>query len=45
MQTLSIPPGGGAIAEFSVPQAGSYAFVTHAFGDADAGAMGVFAAK
>lgn len=45
MQTLSIPPGGGAVAEFIVLQAGSYAFVTHAFGDADAGAMGVFAAK
>jgi nitrite reductase (NO-forming) len=45
VQTLSIPPGGGAIAEFTVYQAGNYTFVTHAFGDADAGAMGIFAAK
>lgn len=45
LQTLSIPPGGGTVADFTVFQAGSYAFVTHAFGDADAGAMGVFAAK
>ena len=45
LQTLSIPPGGGAVAEFTVLQPGVYPFVTHAFGDADAGAMGAFAAK
>lgn len=45
LQTLSIPPGGGAVTEFTVQQAGNYAFVTHAFGDADAGAMGIFSAK
>ena len=45
MQTLSIPPGGGAVTEFTVYQAGKYVFVTHAFGDADAGAMGIFDAK
>jgi nitrite reductase (NO-forming) len=45
LQTLAIPPGGGAVTEFTVPQAGNYPFVTHAFGDADAGAMGIFAAK
>ncbi|MBV8154445.1 MAG: multicopper oxidase domain-containing protein [Candidatus Eremiobacteraeota bacterium] len=45
LQTLSIPPGGGAVTEFTVLQAGKYAFVTHAFGDADAGAMGIFLAK
>lgn len=45
LQTLAIPPGGGAVTEFSVRQAGKYPFVTHAFGDADAGAMGVFVAK
>jgi nitrite reductase (NO-forming) len=45
LQTLSIPPGGGAVTEFTVYQAGKYAFVTHAFGDADAGAMGIFDAK
>lgn len=45
LQTLAIPPGGGTVAEFTVYQAGNYPFVTHAFGDADAGAMGIFAAK
>jgi len=45
LQTLAIPPGGGAVVEFAVLQAGSYPFVTHAFGDADAGAMGTFSAK
>jgi nitrite reductase (NO-forming) len=44
LQTLAIAPGGGEVAEFTVHQAGTYAFVTHAFGDADAGAMGTFAA-
>lgn len=44
LQTISIPPGGGAVAELTVYQAGKYAFVTHAFGDADAGAMGIFSA-
>jgi nitrite reductase (NO-forming) len=44
VQTLAIPPGGGAIAEFSVQQAGTYPFVTHSFGDADDGAMGAFVA-
>jgi nitrite reductase (NO-forming) len=42
LQTAPIAPGGGAIVEFTVHQAGKYPFVTHAFGDADAGAMGVF---
>jgi nitrite reductase (NO-forming) len=45
LQTLAIPPGGGGVTEFTVPQAGNYPFVTHAFGDADAGAIGIFAAK
>ena len=45
MQTLSIPPGGGVVTEFTVLQPGKYPFVTHAFGDADAGAMGIFDAK
>jgi len=44
LQTISIPPGGGYIAEFTVLQPGKYVFVTHAFGDADAGAMGIFLA-
>jgi nitrite reductase (NO-forming) len=42
LQTAPIPPGGGAIVEFTVLQPGRYPFVTHAFGDADAGAMGMF---
>ena len=45
IQTANIPPGGGAIVEFTVYQAGRYAMVTHAFGDADLGAMGLFLAK
>lgn len=44
IQTIAIPPGGGAMAEFQVLQAGTYPFVTHSFGDADDGAIGVFAA-
>lgn len=42
IQTMTIPPGGGAIGEFTVYQAGHYPFVTHQFGDADHGAMGAF---
>jgi nitrite reductase (NO-forming) len=42
IQTVAIPPGGGAVAEFTVAQAGVYPVVTHAFGDADAGALGLF---
>lgn len=45
LQTASIPPGGGAVVEFTVLQAGTYPFVTHAFGDADHGAIGIFKAK
>ncbi|MGC1380911.1 MAG: multicopper oxidase domain-containing protein [Candidatus Baltobacteraceae bacterium] len=45
LQTLAIPPGGGGVAEFTVLQPGKYPFVTHAFGDADAGAIGVFLAR
>jgi len=40
-QTVTIPPGGGAALEFSVPEAGSYPFVTHSFSDAMKGAIGV----
>jgi nitrite reductase (NO-forming) len=42
MQTVSIPPGGGAVVEFTVQQAGKYPVVTHSFGDADEGALGIF---
>ncbi|HEY7993605.1 MAG TPA: multicopper oxidase domain-containing protein [Candidatus Eremiobacteraceae bacterium] len=44
VQTIAIPPGGGAVAEFTVRQAGMYPFVTHSFGDTDAGALGIFQA-
>lgn len=44
VQTIAIPPGGGAVAEFTVRQAGMYPFVTHSFGDTDAGGMGLFQA-
>jgi nitrite reductase (NO-forming) len=44
LQTIAVPPGGGAVAEFQVEQAGTYPFVTHSFGDADNGAMGAFIA-
>jgi nitrite reductase (NO-forming) len=42
IQTAAIPPGGGAVVEFTVQQAGTYPVVTHSFGDADAGALGLF---
>jgi len=45
LQTASIPPGGGAVVEFTVLQPGTYPFVTHAFGDADHGALGIFKAR
>jgi len=44
IQTASIPPGGGAVVEFTVHQVGTYPMVTHSFGDADAGALGLFKA-
>ncbi len=44
LQTASIPPGGGAVVEFTALQSGMYPFVTHAFGDADHGAIGIFKA-
>ena len=44
IQTIAIPPGGGSVVEFTVAQAGVYPIVTHSFGDADAGALGLFVA-
>jgi nitrite reductase (NO-forming) len=44
LQTMAVPPGGGAVVEFQVEQAGTYPFVTHSFGDADDGAIGTFIA-
>jgi nitrite reductase (NO-forming) len=42
-QTFTIPPGGGAVAELTMPDAGLYPFVTHSFMDASIGATGVIA--
>lgn len=40
-QTLTIPPGGGAVVELTIPDAGAYPFLTHSFMDATMGALGV----
>jgi nitrite reductase (NO-forming) len=40
-QTITIPPGGGAVVEMVIPAAGLYPFVTHSFSDASKGALGV----
>lgn len=40
-QTITIPPGGGAVFELVIPQVGLYPFVTHSFVDASKGALGV----
>ena len=40
-QTITVPPGGGAVVELTVPQAGLYPFVTHSFADVGKGALGV----
>lgn len=40
-QTVTIPPGGGAVMELTIPQAGLYPFLTHSFSGADMGALGV----
>ncbi len=40
-QTITVPPGGGAAVELTIPDAGSYPFVTHSFADASKGALGV----
>jgi len=40
-QTVMVAPGGGAIVDLVIPEAGLYPFVTHSFADASKGAMGV----
>ncbi|MBE3559458.1 MAG: multicopper oxidase domain-containing protein [Ktedonobacteraceae bacterium] len=40
-QTVTVPPGGGAVVELTIPQAGLYPFVTHSFSDVGKGAQGV----
>ena len=39
-QTITIPPGGGAVVELTIPDAGQYNFVTHSFAAAMSGAIG-----
>lgn len=40
-QTITVPPGGGAVVELTIPDPGLYPFVTHSFADASNGALGV----
>jgi nitrite reductase (NO-forming) len=44
-QTITVPPGGGAVVELTIPDPGTYAFVTHSFSDMDKGAVGVIQVK
>ena len=41
MQTVNVYPGGGMMVEFTIPEAGTYPFVSHSFADASKGALGV----
>ena len=41
LQTYNIPPGGGAMFELQIPDAGLYPFVTHAFAYTGLGAVGL----
>jgi nitrite reductase (NO-forming) len=41
-QTISVPPGSGALVELSFAEPGTYPFVTHKFADATKGATGLF---
>lgn len=40
-QTITIPPGGGAVVELTIPQPGLYPFVTHSFASVGKGALGM----
>ncbi len=40
-QTITVPPGGAAMVELTIPAAGKYPFVTHSFVNASSGAIGV----
>ncbi|MGE5335422.1 MAG: multicopper oxidase domain-containing protein [Nitrososphaerota archaeon] len=44
-QTITIPPGGGAIVELTIPAAGTYPFMTHSFANGSSGAMGMLEIK
>jgi nitrite reductase (NO-forming) len=39
MQTYTVPPGGGAMVELTIPNEGLYPIVSHSFADASKGAM------
>jgi len=41
LQTVTIPPGGGAMVELRIPDKGLYPFVTHSFAFTGRGAVGV----
>jgi nitrite reductase (NO-forming) len=41
MQTHTIPPGGGATFELTIPEPGLYPFVTHSFAYTGLGAVGL----
>jgi nitrite reductase (NO-forming) len=41
LQTMNLPPSGGAMFEMQIPDAGLYPFVTHAFAYTGLGAVGV----
>lgn len=41
MQTGTVPPGGGAVFELTIPDPGTYAFVSHSFADVGKGDVGV----
>ena len=45
MQSVTLPPGGGAIVEFIIPEKGLYHFVDHSFANAEAGAIGTIKAE
>lgn len=40
-QTVTVPPGGGYVMELTIPDPGSYPFVTHSFSAVGIGAVGV----
>ena len=45
IQTHTIPPGGGATFELTIPEAGKYPFVTHSFAYTGLGAVGLIEIK
>ncbi|NMP21624.1 multicopper oxidase domain-containing protein [Sulfobacillus harzensis] len=45
VQTITIPPGGGALIHLEFTQPGSYSFVSHAMNQFDRGAAGIFDVK